>query len=280
MPNRIAAQCSLFAGTAALTLALVGCQAGTPSATTHDASTKPVASGNEQQGPHAVDPGRELLAARHRLDAAEGRVTSIRVKIKRFLTTRPLDSIEEKSSEAALQVQRLVLETNELQKAYNSLRSTYDVLLQRQAEGSFEPSDQELAEINASEEIKEIDRALRGLRLEEAALLVEHKEDDLEVRKIRAKMQVLTKERNEELDQKARVLFNAKLEQAATGVNVLGQEIARAQQALAEWTVRRQDSVILLQEYDSLVRELQAAEQERENAARRVADLTELQQSR
>ena len=267
---------STFACSAVISLAMPGCQSDEGDAAPAEPSFEEAeAEEHIQTKAEAPINDRDINAAQSRLNTAEERVTGIRVQIKRFLTTTPIETMQQETSEAALQVQQLVLEKRALDKSYNSLQATYEQYLGRQQEGNFDPSDEERSLIESSQEIVDIKHLLRELRLEEAALLVDHKEDSVEVHKVRAKLLVLKHEHSDEFDRQARTLFNARLEQAATGVQSLQTELARVTEALEMWTIRRQNNLQIMTEYQTLQRELKQAEEERALAQRAIADLLE-----
>jgi len=222
---------------------------------------------------------RELQAAQSQLNTTEERITTMRSAIKRFLTATPLESLDERSSEAALRVQKLVIEVNEIEKSYNSLQATYGQLLERQAQGKFDPSDEERQMIENAREIVEIDSALRQLRVSRDSLLDKFKPEHAAVRSLDQQILFYERERTEEYDTQARTLFNAKLEQAALGKQILEQELGKTRESLAEWTLKRQEFVRLKQEYDSLIREQEQAEEEKQAAKKAIDDLLMIDES-
>ncbi|MBX2852755.1 MAG: polysaccharide biosynthesis tyrosine autokinase [Phycisphaeraceae bacterium] len=218
-----------------------------------------------------------LRAAQSRRDDAEQRIANITVQIKRFLETNPLDTLTEGSSEAAIRVRSLIVEQERLNQTLNSIQGSYDLLLERQKQGNFDPSDEERAQIEAGQEILSIDSQLLQLRVQRELLLEKFKPQHDAVRSIDRQILSFETEREKEFDTQARILFNAKLEQAANGVTLLSTEAQKTNAALAQWTVRRQDIVRLLQEYDTLQRALRQAEDERDEATNTIAELIVIQ---
>ena len=221
-----------------------------------------------------------LRAAQSRRDDAEQRIANDTVKIKRFLETNPLDTLTEGSSEAAIRVRSLIVEQERLNQGLNSIQASYDLLLERQQQGNFDPSDEERAQIEAGQTFLSIDSQLRQLRIQREDLLIKFKEGHPSVMSIDQQMLTLQREREEEFDKQARILFNAKLEQAANGVSMLATESQKTNAALAQWTARRQDIVRLLQEYDTLQRSLKQAEIERTEAMNTIAELIVIQDTK
>lgn len=218
---------------------------------------------------------RDMDAATRRRNAAEEKITAIRAAIKRFLTNTPLETLAENTSEAALQVQRLVFEKNELDKSYNSLEATYAQLQKRQEEGNFDPSDEERQMIEMGQEIIGIDSQRRQLRVARAAQLAKFGPNHEVIKQIDEQLLALDREREKEFQEQARILFAAKLENAALGQQILKDELNKATTALAEWTIKRQENVRLLQEYETLERELEYAEVEKDLSEKQIADLIE-----
>lgn len=217
-----------------------------------------------------------LRAAQGRRDNAEQRMASTSVQIKRFLETNPLPTLIEGTSEATLRVRQLVVELQKLDQAYNSIQASYDQLLKRQNEGNFDPSDEERAMIEAVIEIRDIDSQLINLRVQRETLLDKFKEQHGSVRAIDQRILALERERKVEFENQTRVRFNAKLEQAANGLQILKQELGESNEALRGWTVKRQEYVRLRQEYDTLIRAQRQAEEDRETADDTIARLVEI----
>lgn len=217
-----------------------------------------------------------LRAAQSRRDSAEQRSANMTVQIKRFLENNPLPTINEGSSEATMRVRALVVEQERLNQALNSLQANYDQLLQRQAAGNFDPSDEERAFIEAGREILEIDTQLLQLRVQRESLLDKFKPQHPAVRSIDQQILALDRERALEFDNQARIQFNAKLEQAANGVELLSSESQKTNASLAEWTSRRQDYFRLIQEYETLQRAQEQAENDRDEATRTIETLQQI----
>jgi hypothetical protein len=226
-----------------------------------------------------AESAQALRAAQGRRDSAEQRIATVTVQIRRFLETNPIESISENSSEATLRVRQLIVEQERLNQSLNSLQASYNQLLDRQKEGQFDPSDEERAQIEAGRELLDIDSQLVRLRVERLALLDKFGEQHPAVRSVDQQILAFENERETELDTQSRILFGAKLEQAANGVAVLTQEVAITEQALAELNTRRKDYVRLIQEYDTLIRAQQQAENEREDATKAIAKLNEFDES-
>lgn len=224
-----------------------------------------------------VESAQAMRAAIGRRDNAEQRIASITVQIKRFLEANPIDSITGQSSEAELRVRQLIVEQERLNQSFNSLQATYNQLLTRQEEGNFDPSDEERAQIESANEIYTVDSQMRELRVQRELLLVKFKEEHESVRALDRQLLALERERKTEFDNQARVAFNAKIEQAANGVEILSQETLKTNEALVKWTTRRQDYVRLLQEYDTLIRAQKQAEAERDDATKSIARLEEFE---
>jgi capsular exopolysaccharide synthesis family protein len=219
------------------------------------------------------DSSRDMEAAQGRLNAANEEITSIRAEIKRFLTNTPIETLEERTSRAAQEVQRLVFDKSELEKMMNSLDASYQQLLKRQEAGDFDPSDEERAQIEMQQEIVAVDSQLRDLRVARQTYLRKFGENHEVVRDIDERILATERERREEFDNQARVLFNAKLENAALGMENIKLELAKVTESLDSWTATRQDNVRKLDEYETLQRELESAEEERKMAQTAIQEL-------
>ncbi len=217
----------------------------------------------------------EMEAARRRLNSAEEKITTIRAAISRFLNSTPLETLDERSSEAALQVQRLVVEKNELDKSFNSLTATHAQLQQRLAENNFDPSDEERYLIENTQEIIQLDSQLRQLRISRELQLEKYGVEHEIIKSLDKQILETEREREKEFDEQARTSFNAKFEQATLGLSILTEELNKAIDALAEWTVKRQETVGLLNDYETFQRELEAAEIEKDKAEVAIEDLIE-----
>ena len=227
-----------------------------------------------------AESAQALLAAQNRRDTAEQRIASITVQIKRFMDTNPMEAQEEGRTQAALRVTTIVRELQELNQSLISLQATYNQLLARQQEGRFEASDEERQIIEQGREILDIDAQLLQLRIQLQPLADKFKPEHPAIRSIEQQILALERERAAEFDSQARVLFNAKLEQAANGVQILNEEVSKATESLNEWTLRRQDYVRLKQELDTLNRGLAQAEDERDDATKEIAKLRQIDQNK
>eukprot|EP00752_Nemacystus_decipiens_P013774 g12227.t1 len=222
-----------------------------------------------------ADSVQAMRAAQGRKENAEQRIASVAVQIRRFLQDNPIDAITEGSSEATLRVKQLIVEQERLNQSLNSLQASYEQLLERQKAGNFDPSDEERAQIEGTNEIYLIDTQMRDLRVQRELLLEKFKKDHQSVKTIDRQLLALKNEREIEFDKQARILFNAKLEQASNGVEILTQETLKTNEALVQWTTRRQDYVRLIQEYDTLIRAQKQAEADRDDANKSIARLEE-----
>ncbi|MFN3167205.1 MAG: polysaccharide biosynthesis tyrosine autokinase [Phycisphaeraceae bacterium] len=219
------------------------------------------------------DSSRDMQAAQSRLNAANEEITSIRASIKRFLENTPIETLEERTSRAAQEVQRLVYDKSELEKLLNSLDASYQQLLKRQQEGDFDPSDEERAQIEMQQEIMTVDSQLRDLRVARQTQLRKYGENHEVIRDLDERILATERERRDEFDNQARILFNAKLEQAALGMENIKIELSKVTQSLDGWTATRQDNVRKIDEYQTLQRELETAEEERKMAQTAIQEL-------
>lgn len=223
---------------------------------------------------------QEMQAAIRQLNAAEAQVQKVTGDITRFLTTNPLESLQETTTRAAQEVGRLVIKKSELEESFNSLGATYNQLKARLDAGNFDPSDEERQLIENGPEIVNIDGQLRELRVSRESQLARFGEQHPVIRQIDERILSLQRERDEEFDNQARVLFNAKLEQAALGQQILTEELSKVDESLAEWTAKRQDTVQLLQAYQTLQREQEVAEDQKAAADDLIKNLLRLEDSR
>lgn len=222
------------------------------------------------------DSAQALRAAQGRKDNAEQRIASITVQIKRFLETNPLESINEATSEATIRVKRIIIEQENLEQSLSSLQATYNQLLERQQRGEFDPSDEERAQIEGTQEIIQIDNQMRNLRISRDTLLDQFKPEHASIRSIDQRLLAMGRERQLEFDEQARIIFNAKLERAANGVEILAQEMLKTNESFVEWNARRQDYVRLLNDYQTLLRSQQQAERDREDSIEAIERLIQI----
>ncbi|MEM9345121.1 MAG: polysaccharide biosynthesis tyrosine autokinase [Planctomycetota bacterium] len=219
------------------------------------------------------DSAQALRAAQGRKDNAEQRIASITVQIKRFLETNPLETINEANSEATIRVRGIIIEQENLEQSLGSLQATYNQLLERQQKGIFDPSDEERAQIEGAREIIQIDNEMRNLRITRDTLLDQFKPGHASIRSIDQRLLAIGRERQAEFDEQARIIFNAKLESAANGVEILAQEMLKTNESFVEWNARRQDYVRLLNDYQTLLRSQQQAERDREDSIEAIERL-------
>ncbi len=222
-----------------------------------------------EQSSNLENHDEQLATARRRLEAADKQVTAVRAAITRYLENNPLDSDEDaRRRETALQVQRLVIEKQELGKALDRLQATHSQLKEEERQNSYTPAADELAMIEAG--LGDYDKQLKELR--EALEKPENPEIQAAIGK---QIEEVEAERNKEIAKQTKLLLDAKLEQARLGVQILSEELKKVSESLDEWTAKRQETVRLLDEYETLARELEAAEQERDRAVKAIEDLLE-----
>ena len=222
---------------------------------------------------------RALLAAQNRRDNAEEAIAKETVRITRFQQNDPLDTLVQGQSQADIRVRALIVQQEELTQAFNSVQAIYELLDQRQQENNFDPSDEERAQIEASQEFLSIDSQIRQLRVQREDLLRKYKENHETIQSIDRQMLALKREREEEFETQSLVLFNAKLEQATNGVAQLSSELQKTNTTLTEWTKRREDFVRKLTEYQAIQRALVQAENDRDEATNTIEALTVIQEN-
>lgn len=227
---------------------------------------------------------QSLDAAHRRKNAAEEKITSVRGAIKRFLTNTPIETLDESTSEAAIQVEHLIAERITLNKRYNTAQAEYASLTERQQGGDFDPSDTERQQIEKTASVVEIKRRVLDARIKVATLRAEADPDDAEadtseLKKAETQLLVLEREYSKMFEEQWRILFSANLERTAIEMQSVKEQLQKTTQALAEWTVKRQENIRLFQEYTTLTREHEAAQAERDLATTRIADLLEATQN-
>lgn len=218
----------------------------------------------------------ELRAAQDRYETSVERIDEIRGDIKRFLQNTPLEVADGRSrDQATLQVQGLVVKLNDLTDSLNSIQATYNLLIQRQQEGDFAPSDEERQQIEFSPEIQAITAQLRQLRLAREPLMQKFGSEHIAVKELDSQILTLEREHKAKFDNLARLLFNAKIEQASLELQIVQDSIASTNEELTRLKVERQENVRLTQEYDTLQRKLEQSEIERVSAQQSIEDLRE-----
>lgn len=227
----------------------------------------------EQPPDTGRDFAEEFAAANRQLDKTFTQVEQCNLNITRFLREHPLEGVVHESTRPAQEIQRMVLMKNELQESYDALSATYKQLKAADAPGSYVPTEAERKQIESTAEIVTLDRQLRNLREQKKQMLEQLGEEHALVQDVSRKINALVKEREDEYNKQVQALFNAKLEQATLGMQILTKEIEKVDQALAEWTAKRHAIVQMLQEYDTLKRQLEEAEHERRSAQETLDEL-------
>lgn len=228
----------------------------------------------------SIESDRALTAARDRFYATEEAITGIQGEISRFLTNNKIETLQEITSVAAQEVQRIGESRYNAYETYNSLQASYEQLLERQEKEQFDPSDEERQIIESGPEIMNIDAELRQLRVALEVQLERFKPEHPVIKNLEAQILATKRERADEFDEQARILFFAKVEQSAIGQQFLERTLAKLDADMLEWTKKREDNFALIQEYETLQRELIAAEEEKAKADAQIQNLLELERTR
>lgn len=216
---------------------------------------------------------QRLRAAHENRDRAEQQYVKIQVAIKRFLENNPIDTLDEQTSEPAMQVHDLSQSLNELKRQHATASANRDQYRKRLKEGDFNPSDTERVKVNQSAFLQEIDHLLLDLHHKEAALQSEEKPDAVKIKHVETHILALERQRQTVFDRQAREWFNASHEQATMEAEFLKTHLESTAQSLAEWTIKRQDQFQVTHEYSTLLRGLRSAEADRHRATQKINDL-------
>jgi len=208
---------------------------------------------------------QQRTAAERRQRDADNALVAIRNERDNFLRTRSVDTLQANTGVAAIRVRNLTEEIDLLTKDYNSLVATRSLMLDRQADGDFTPSDQERQQIETSGQIVGIDQQLRQLRVQLASYQRDFGPQHRLVLNVESQVARLEEERLNAFDEQSRTLFRGMLDQAQNGVAILEQRIAQAETALAEWETKQQDFNRELQQYNTELQALTRAEQQAED---------------
>lgn len=226
-----------------------------------------------QQAEAQSDSERDLRAAQRRKEAAEEKITQVRGAIARFLNTTPLEDINGQSDSATLRVRFMTAELSDLRNELGALEASYQQLIERQEAGDYTPTGEERQYIEATPAIQNIDSQLLQLQIAREPLLEKFKEGHRAVRELDSQILKIERERERKYDEKARTLFEAKLESTVNALESARENLNTVNTELAELKVQRQELVRLRQEYDTLVREQQQAEEERAAAEQTIEQL-------
>lgn len=217
-----------------------------------------------------------LDAATQRMDTAQGRIEDIENDVAELLDNRPIESLDERSTQAALEVNRLVYLTSDITSLLNSVQASYTELKKRVEANNFDPSDEERLQIENAQDILRIDAILSDRRVRRMVLSKQLGEKHKQVVDLDQEILALEHERQQEYDKQALTLFNSKLEQAELSLRIYDSRLKESVKSLDSWKKKRETYVSRKQEYDKLERRRNLAEEEREDANRAIEDLKQI----
>jgi len=244
-------------------LALIGCKADPKQ--TETAGANETVQNEPAQEVEAIEP---RAAAERRLEAAEENLTSRRDALKRFLSNESLERFEERMSCAALELQQRAFARRELEQTHRRLAAEQSKLREQQRQGTYRPAADEMKILEQSNDIVALDKQLEELSSVRDRELRKFDGGGEVVDIINERIDGLQAERRKAVKQKASVLLNAKIEQAAQAITLINFEIDMINQELEDWTEIRRETVRSLDAYEQLARELEEAERERDEAKR------------
>ena len=216
---------------------------------------------------------RDLQAAQRRKDTAEERITSIRGQITRFLNNTPLEDIDGQTDTASLQVRYLTAKLGDLTENLGVLEATHQQLLARQEAGDFSPRGEERQFIENMPSISNINNSLLQLQVSREPLMEKFKSGHRVIKELDAQILKLEREKKAKYDEIARGLFDAKIDNATSNLEVVRETHKATSNELTKLRIRREELVRLRQEYDTLVRELEQAQDERVIATKTIEQL-------
>ena len=217
---------------------------------------------------------KDRVAFQRQLEAVEAQIQTVEAQIRRHLIEHPRASTNERYDVTTQELLFLNSKRSEIAELLTGAQASYNQLLQRLESGDFEPSDDEVAQINRSIPIQQLDSQIRQLRVQRQSQLDRGLGESHEIlQQIDSQIRNLEKERQLEFDNQARTIFNARVEVGAQAVAIYQEQLNSFAPRMAELQAQLEDLQRAITDFDTMQREQERLERQREEARKVIQDL-------
>ena len=213
-------------------------------------------------------------AFQQKTEDIQERVRNIEARISSHLEVNPESSDDLRNNPL---IQELLFQTSkrsEFTELLGGAQASYNQLQGRLDAGDFEPADGEIQQINLSIAIQQIDAQIRQLRVSRETQLDGGLMDSHPlIQQIDSQIRNTELVRKEEFDKQARDLFNARLEQGAQAVSLYEEQVRALEPQINELQLQIEDIQRSVAELETMRRELNYLEVQREEARVQMSNL-------
>ncbi|HEX7009350.1 MAG TPA: P-loop NTPase, partial [Phycisphaeraceae bacterium] len=210
---------------------------------------------------------------RQELDRTERAIQDLEKRMQEFLSREGLESLKSESSAAAIEYQNYATQQAQLAMALDQAQQAYDAMVEARQSGQYQPSPQDLLEIEAVPTVRAQTDRLRQLVERRDALLAVLAPNHMEIKRLEAQIAATEADRQREIDRLVRESQAADLENAAKAVEAIKAQLAALEPKLAEASRRMTDLTSRLTQYEQMEDMLMRAKEERQRAADALASV-------
>ncbi|MEX0654993.1 MAG: polysaccharide biosynthesis tyrosine autokinase [Phycisphaeraceae bacterium] len=183
-----------------------------------------------------------------------------------FLRREDINTLESRFSEANITYQQFAAQRAELAMVLDQLREAYRVRQEQMQQEAFEPTPEQLVEIEQRPGIERLNAELRHYRRERDRLAARFGADHFSIRDLDNQIAATESERDREMDRMIREMEAARVEQSARDLAAVEAQMTAIEQRLREAGTRLTDFNERLTGYQQLEEQLEYATEKRENA--------------
>ncbi|MEM9413874.1 MAG: AAA family ATPase [Planctomycetota bacterium] len=217
---------------------------------------------------------QDRVAFQRQFEDVVAQIELVEARINGHLRNHPQAAMDQRNDAPTQELMFLNAKKSEVIELLSAATASYQQLAQRLEDGDYTPSDDEVQIIETSIAIQQIDAELRQLRVERQTQLDGGKlESHPMVESIDSRIRHVELERENAFDNQARSLFKAKLEMGAQAVAVYQEQINTFEPRIAELRAKIEDIQRAQADYETLLRNLESLEKQRDDAQAKLREL-------
>ncbi|XAM01210.1 AAA family ATPase [Phycisphaeraceae bacterium D3-23] len=221
---------------------------------------------------------KDRVAFQRQFEDVVAQIELLEARIRGHLRDHPQSAMDQRNDAATQEVLFLNAKKSEVIELLSAAQASYQQLQQRLEAGDFAPADDEVQLIESSVAIQQLDAQLRQLRVSRETQIDSGKgESHPVIESIDSQIRHVELEREEAFDRQARSLFNAKVELGAQAVAVYQEQINTFEPRIAELRAQIEDFQRAQADYETLLRNQEALEAQRDEAQAKLRELDVLE---
>lgn len=217
---------------------------------------------------------KDRVAFQRQLEAVIAQIDTVKAQMRRHLLDHPRASMDQRHDITTQELLFLNAKKSEIGELLAGAQANQQQLQERLERGDFAPSDDEVQIINAAFSIQQIDAQIRQLRVARQTRMDSGLGDSHAlIQQIDSEIRHQEVSRDEEFDRQARILFNAKVEIASQTVGIFEDQLRTFEPRILELQAQLEDLQRALTDFQTMQRELEQLELQREDARQVLRDL-------